>query len=203
MVNRQQYPLAFDVDGNPLDVPEEAVAWRVRRNGGRGRPRTIFDPETGLQLDIPITSKIEDLIERGCEPERYRLEAVDREGRVIPALVAIVEVAAVATPADAVAALQIPPDADALRQMTIFAGQMVEANARTMQALASAFGTVHPVQAQQHAPAPIVLEQAAPLPAESGMKPEQIMTMIMQLAPMLVSAFKSAAGAATVAGVGA
>jgi hypothetical protein len=33
--------------------------------------------------------------------------------------------------------------------------------------------------------------------------PEQIMTMIMQLAPMLVSAFKSAAGAATVAGVGA
>jgi hypothetical protein len=202
MINRQQYPLAFDVDGNPLDIPEEAVAWRVRRNGGRGRPRTIFDPETGLQLDVPITSKIEDLIERGCDPDRYRLEAVDREGRVIPTLVAIVEVAAVATPAEVSTQPVIPPDADALRQMTLFAGQMVEANARTMQALASAFGTVHPVQPHPQTPTPIVLEQAAP-PPESGMKPEQIMTMIMQLAPTLVSAFKSAASAATVPGVGA
>ncbi len=200
MVNRQQYPLAFDVDGNPLDVPEHAVGWRVRRNGGRGRPRSIFDPETGLQLDIPITSKIEDLIERGCEPERYRLEAVDAEGRVVPGMVAIVEVAAVEASAEEVAKKELTPEAEALRQMTQFAGQMVDANYRTMQALASAFGTVHPVQAPA---APILFEQAAPPPGQ-GMKAEQIMQMVMQLAPMLVSAFKTAASAAVApAGAGA
>lgn len=200
MVNRQQYPLAFDVDGNPLDVPEEAASWRVRRNGGRGRPRSIFDSETGLQLDIPITSKIEDLIERVPEPDRYRLEAVDREGRILPGIVAIVEVAPPDESTEDAAKKELNPEGEALRQMTAFAGQMVDANYRTMQALASAFGTVHPIQP---VPAPIVLEQAAPAPAQEGMKTEQIMQMVMQLAPMLVNAFKSAVSAANGAGVGA
>ena len=195
MVNRQQYPLAFDVDGNPLDVPEDAESWRVRRNGGRGRPRALFDSETGLQLDIPITSKIEDLIERVPEPHRYRLEAVDRDGRIIPGLVAIVEVAEVAsTPEQEGAKKELTPETEALREMTTFARQLVDANNRTMQALASAFGTVHPVQAP---PAPIVFEQPAAAPAQEGMKPEQIMSMVMQLAPMLVNAFKSAVSAAS------
>jgi len=201
MVNRQQYPLAFDVDGNPLDVPEDAESWRVRRNGGRGRPRAIFDSETGLQLDIPITSKIEDLIERVPDPDRYRLEAVDRDGRIIPGLVAIVEVAEVAsTPEQDAAKKESTPETEALREMTTFARQLVDANNRTMQALASAFGTVHPVQPPV---APIVFEQPVPAPAQEGMKPEQIMSMVMQLAPMVVSAFKSAVSAASGAGAGA
>ena len=202
MVNRQQYPLAFDVDGNPLDVPEDAESWRVRRNGGRGRPRAIFDSETGLQLDIPITSKIDDLIERVSEPDRYRLEAVDREGRLIPGVVAIVEVAEVpSTPEEEAAKKELKPETEALREMTAFARQLVDANNRTMQALASAFGQVHPVQPPT---APIVVEHSAPeQPAQEGIKPEQIMQMVMQLAPMLVNAFKSAVATASGAGVGA
>jgi len=88
------YPLAFGVDGDPLDVPAEAVAWRVKRAGRRGRPRPVFDCETGRQLELPLTSTIDDLVEAGCPADRYRLEAVDAEGRAIPGVIAYCEVAA-------------------------------------------------------------------------------------------------------------
>src|SRR4051812_37653663 len=90
----QKYPLAFDVNGDPLEVPPEAVAWRVRRGGGRrGRPRAVFDQDTGRQMEIPLHSTIDELVERGCPPDRYRLEAVDVEGRILPEIVAIIELA--------------------------------------------------------------------------------------------------------------
>src|SRR5438094_4116345 len=82
-MSEPKIPLAFDANGNPLEVPAGAVAWRVRRGGGRrGRPRTVFDGETGRQLEVALSSTIEDLIDHGCPPGRYRLEAVDASGRV-------------------------------------------------------------------------------------------------------------------------
>ena len=90
----QHYPLAFDGDGNPIMVPEEARSWRVRRGGGRrGRPRHVFDPETGRQLEIPITATFDDLIDLDFEADRYRLEAVDEAGHILPDVpAAVVEI---------------------------------------------------------------------------------------------------------------
>ena len=91
--SQSPYPLAHDAEGNPLTIPAEAVAWRVRRGGGRrGRPRLVFDPETGLQLDIPLTATIDELIDRGCGADGYRPEAIGPEGRVLPGDTAVVEV---------------------------------------------------------------------------------------------------------------
>ena len=59
--------------------------------GGVGRGASS-NPETGLQLDMPLGCTIEDLINRGCVPDRYRLEAVDENGRIIDGVVAICEV---------------------------------------------------------------------------------------------------------------
>src|SRR5262249_27843449 len=88
-----RYPLAYDANGNPLDVPPEAVAWRVRRGGGRrGRPRHMFDPETGRQLEVPLAATLDSLIDAGCLGDRYLLYPVDGEGRVIPGVVAVTEV---------------------------------------------------------------------------------------------------------------
>ena len=39
MTNEKQCPLAKDINGDPVEVPAEAVAWRVRRRSGKqGRP---------------------------------------------------------------------------------------------------------------------------------------------------------------------
>ena len=68
----RQIPLAFDANGEPLKVLDSAVAWRVRRGGGRGADaRNIVFNREGRQLEIPIESTIEDLADHGCHPGRY------------------------------------------------------------------------------------------------------------------------------------
>ena len=196
MTTKQQYPMAFDVDGNPITLPPEAVAWRVRRGGGRrGRPRSVFDQETGLQLDVPLTASIEDLADRGCKPDRYRLEAVDGDGRVIAGIVAIVELPADEDDDDGAPAAPEPPDP--LGKAFALIEKVVSANSQTMQAMASAFGTVRP---SHDAPTPIIVEQpaTAATPEQQGMKPEQLVQMIGGIGQMLVQAWK--AGTATAGG---
>ncbi|MGZ7079011.1 MAG: hypothetical protein ACXVJT_06320, partial [Thermoanaerobaculia bacterium] len=91
--NAPQYPLANDANGNPLDVPAEAVGWRVRKLARRaGRPKVLFDAETGRPLELPLTVTYDDFVEQVNEPGRFRLEAVDGSGRVIPGCVAVTEV---------------------------------------------------------------------------------------------------------------
>ena len=38
------FELAFDLDGNPVEVPGAAVSWRVRKLTARGAPRWSTDP---------------------------------------------------------------------------------------------------------------------------------------------------------------
>src|SRR6185312_12359387 len=90
-----RYPLAFDANGNPLMVPSGAVAWRVRRGGGRrGRPRNVFDAETGRQLEVPLGATLQDLIETNVPADRYLLYPVDAQGLIMSGVVAVTEVPA-------------------------------------------------------------------------------------------------------------
>lgn len=182
------HPLAFDANGNPMQLPEAAKRWRVRRGGGRrGRPRNVFDPDTGLQLEVPIGASLEDLIERGCTADRYRLEAVDEAGHTIEGLVAVVEVPAT----DDESSVESEPkkDEETVQHLRAVIDRLVAANSSTMQAMASAFGTVRP---QHDAPAPVILQPppVAPPPTESGMKPEQMMQMFTTFGPMVAQALK-------------
>lgn len=74
------FELAFDLEGNPVDVPSAAVGWCVRKLGLRGRPQLVFGPE-GLPLIVPIDATLAELrvaVQReGC----YRLDPVDEERR--------------------------------------------------------------------------------------------------------------------------
>ena len=76
--------------------------------------------------------------------------------------------------------------------------KVIEANTRTMEAMASAFGTVRPSQ-----PAPMTVEQPAPAvaPESGGMKPEQVIQMAMQAIPMIAAAWKTGLANAGVGGV--
>src|SRR5690349_23195330 len=90
-----RHPLAFDANGNPLTVPDGACGWRVRRGGGRrGRPRNVFDAETGRQLEIPLGATLQDLIETNVPADRYLLYPVDAAGQIMPGIVAVTEVPA-------------------------------------------------------------------------------------------------------------
>jgi len=87
------YPLASDANGEPLTVPSNAVAWRVRKLARKaGRPKLIFDPETGRPIEVPINASFQDFVDCLSESGRYRLEAIDALGRAIPGCVGVTEV---------------------------------------------------------------------------------------------------------------
>ena len=136
----KKHPLANDANGNPIVLPEEAVAWRVRKMASRaGRPKTIFDPETGRQLEIRIEATIDELAEHVNEAGRYRLEAVDAHGHHLPGYIAFTEVLIVDDE-------EQPEEANpnAWSAMLTMVKQLVDTTSRVMEAMASAFGQVRP-----------------------------------------------------------
>jgi hypothetical protein len=171
-----RYPLAYDGNGNPLNVPAGAVAWRVRRGGGRrGRPRHVFDAETGRQLEVPIGASVDDLIEAGCEPDRYLLYPVDAEGRVIDGVVAVTHVSAVEEDDRAAREGAGGGEAPVLVTLVIQQHQTIrhqaEMLARALEATTSGYGRVRPAAE----PAPVVIEPPIAPEAGGGFKADDIM----------------------------
>jgi len=74
--------LAFNIDGQPFDLPATATGWRVRRMRARGAP-TIVHTEEGVPLVVPITAKHDELRQLVVMPGRYRLDAIDDRGRLV------------------------------------------------------------------------------------------------------------------------
>src|SRR3954469_4179584 len=90
-MNTSRYSLACDLNGSPIQLPPEAVAWRVRRRTGKqGRPQCVYDFETGAQLELPLDATIDDL--RPYGPGVYRLDAIDKDGKIIAGVIAQTEV---------------------------------------------------------------------------------------------------------------
>lgn len=172
-----KHTLANDANGNPIDVPENATAWRVRRAPhGTGRPQNVYDPETGRQLEIPLDSTIDDLRICGCGAGRYRLEAVDGDGKAIAGITAFTELPV----EDESRKPQELPESTARMLETI--EKQADTLCRALEALSQAFGPVRP------AGEPIVLAAPPTAAATSeALKPEKI----MELVGMITNAFKT------------
>lgn len=76
--------LAYNIQGDPFEVPDAAVAWRVRRCPKRrkGAPEVIYGRD-GTPLSIPIDATISVLRAEVQESGRYRLEPLDEDDRLI------------------------------------------------------------------------------------------------------------------------
>jgi len=130
------YPLACDLDGNPIQLPTNATAWRVRKLAAKaGRPKLIYDNETGLPLELPLTASIQQLAEAVSEDGRFRLEAIDRKGRAIPNCVAVT-------------AFELPEEEPTpiapSNMMEQLMCRLIESNTRVTEALASRFAAMPP-----------------------------------------------------------
>jgi hypothetical protein len=179
-----RYPLAFDGNGNPIELSPEAVAWRVRRGGGRrGRPRHVFDSETGRQLEIPLTAGIDTLIDAGCAPDRYLLYPVDGEGHVIAGIIAVTEVSD-SDGEGKEAAVTVGGEQSALIAVVTHQLATIKEQSQTLcralEATTSGYGRVRP---SEPPPQPIVLQRPEPSPPEkdggaggllAGITPDQI-----------------------------
>src|SRR6185436_5990258 len=82
--------LAFNEDGDPIELPAAATGWRVKRmRGTRGAPGLVYGAD-GAPLVIPLELDIEDLRREVGIPGKYKLEAVDDRRRPLGVEEAIV-----------------------------------------------------------------------------------------------------------------
>jgi hypothetical protein len=174
-----RYPLGNDVNGNPIDVPPDAKAWRVRQGGGRrGRPKVIFDDATGRQLEVPLETTFEEFCEYELAPGQYRLEAVDGNGQLIPNIVAVTMIPDEPEEAPAAPTLAMDERAQYLRTIQ----QQHETMCRALQVMASAFGTVKPQFDE-----PVIRNAAEPPVTPSPTSQIQQIQELMNAFPGMVS----------------
>lgn len=75
--------LAFNKDGEPFAVPETVTGWRVRRlRGGRGAPELVYGPD-GSPLTLDINAGMDELRDAVDTSGRYRLDAIDDDGKAV------------------------------------------------------------------------------------------------------------------------
>ena len=109
------FELAFDLDGNPIDVPSAAVSWRVCKLPVRGRPQVVYGSD-GLPLIVPIGATLAEFRSAVQLEGRYRLDPVDELRReVAGACAAYVRLAPVAAHAATAGAVGADAAATAIR----------------------------------------------------------------------------------------
>ena len=79
-------PLARDADGNPIELPPGAAAWRVRRKTG-GRPRIVLGVDK-QPMQLPLSYSIVDL-EDVLAPAHYLLDLVGPKGEALGITIAV------------------------------------------------------------------------------------------------------------------
>jgi len=73
--------LAFNMNGDPFELPPHAHAWRLRKMKPRGAPELVYGQ--GAPLLLPIDADIDALAEAVGQVGRFRLDAVGVDGKVI------------------------------------------------------------------------------------------------------------------------
>jgi hypothetical protein len=68
--------LAFNLNGEPFDVPSTATGWRVRRMKQKGAPEVVYSKD-GLPLVLSLDADLDDLRRETGAPGRYRLDPVE------------------------------------------------------------------------------------------------------------------------------
>lgn len=97
--------LAFNLNGEPFELPTGASAWRVRRFKPKGAPEVVYGRE-GTPLVIPLDADMADLRREARAEGRYRLDAIDEHNRMIagvPAAYVCIH------PEDVAAPMALPP----------------------------------------------------------------------------------------------
>src|SRR5262245_56983281 len=75
--------LAYNLNGEPFEVPPTMAGWRVRKLKSKGAPEVVFGRD-GLPLFLPMDADIEDLRRESRDTGKFRLDPVDDHNRQIP-----------------------------------------------------------------------------------------------------------------------
>jgi hypothetical protein len=74
--------LAFNLSGDPFEVPPNATRWRVRRMKQKGAPEVVYG-RNGQPLVLPIEAELDDVRAEVSMPGRYRFDPIDDDNKPI------------------------------------------------------------------------------------------------------------------------
>ncbi|HEY4177981.1 MAG TPA: hypothetical protein VGM90_14135 [Kofleriaceae bacterium] len=106
--------LAFNISGEPFELPAGASGWRVRRLKQKGAPEVVYGRD-GTPLVIPLDADQDELRAEAGAAGRYRLDPIDEAQRPIPnAQAAYVYVHPSAQPSGPAPSAGLPPTTDSV-----------------------------------------------------------------------------------------
>ena len=74
--------LAYNLNGEPFEVPGAATGWRVRKLKAKGAPEVVYGRD-GIPLVLPIDADMDDLRREVRGEGRYRVDALDEHSKPI------------------------------------------------------------------------------------------------------------------------
>ena len=74
--------LAFNLNGEPFEVPAGAVGWRVRKMKAKGAPEVVYG-RNGQPLVLPLEADVDDVRGEVGTAGRYRFDPIDDANRPI------------------------------------------------------------------------------------------------------------------------
>lgn len=74
--------LAFNINGDPFDIPANAIGWRVRKMKAKGAPEVVYG-RNGQPLVLPLEADVDDVRAEVSGPGRYRFDPVDDSNKPI------------------------------------------------------------------------------------------------------------------------
>src|SRR5262245_20578544 len=72
--------LAFNINGEPFDVPPTTAGMRVKKLKPKGAPEVVYGRD-GLPLILPVDGDVEDLRREARDIGKFRLDPVDEHNR--------------------------------------------------------------------------------------------------------------------------
>ena len=75
--------LAFNLNGDPFEVPAAATRWRVKKMKPKGPPEVVFGRD-GIPLTLSIDAGMDELRHEARADGRYRLDLIDDLGQPVP-----------------------------------------------------------------------------------------------------------------------
>lgn len=138
--------LAYNINGDPFELPSNATQWKVMRMNPKGPPATVY--RDGLPLRTPTGIDIDGLRNAlGGVAGKYRLNPVDDQGKPVDAPAAYVQIdeadgdappiaAPVRDARDEVLVQLLRSQTDAMRSQVEMFARVVEANVEMSKAAA-------------------------------------------------------------------
>jgi hypothetical protein len=185
--------LAYNMNGEPFELPATATGWRVRRMRPKGAPEVVYARD-GLPLTLPLDAGVDDLRDAVGVAGRYRVDPVEDHKAIPNAPAGYVFIHDGDAPV-ALSRASLPSPADhavieAMRMNAEIAKTVIEQFPPMMQAAAQLLRAADGAGIPARPPLPPLEDDGDEDEAQHGPGGLDVEALVSQLVPVLLSSLQ-------------